>query len=140
MLALRHAALLPCFASLPIRGGLRLFSVVQGHVHRRVVVTGVGLVTPLGADVASSWSGILSGKTGVRRLYESDLPEVMCTSRSWFDGRDAFPSFTTQAHRGLLPQLPSQVVAPVCQKQLSSSVFYPQDVRLLPDLVVAAVA
>ena len=31
---------------------------------RRVVVTGLGAVTPLGADVESSWKNILAGKSG----------------------------------------------------------------------------
>lgn len=42
-----------------------------------VVVTGLGAVTPLGGDVASTWSAMLSGRSGVRRLTENwarDLP------------------------------------------------------------------
>lgn len=34
----------------------------------RVVVTGLGATTPLGGDVASTWDGLLSGRTGVRTL------------------------------------------------------------------------
>ncbi|KPI00382.1 Beta-ketoacyl synthase [Actinobacteria bacterium OK074] len=43
----------------------------------RVLVTGVGAMTPLGADAPSSWSGLLDGKSGVRFLEEewaADLP------------------------------------------------------------------
>ena len=32
---------------------------------RRVVVTGLGLVSPLGNDVASSWDGIVNGRSGI---------------------------------------------------------------------------
>ena len=42
-----------------------------------VVVTGLGATTPLGADVASTWSAMLAGANGVRRLTDSwvdDLP------------------------------------------------------------------
>jgi 3-oxoacyl-[acyl-carrier-protein] synthase II len=45
----------------------------NGHV----LVTGVGAMTPLGADAPSSWSGLLDGKSGVRFLVEewaADLP------------------------------------------------------------------
>jgi 3-oxoacyl-[acyl-carrier-protein] synthase II len=38
--------------------------------HTRVVVTGLGLVTPLGTDVASTWQAVLAGKSGVRALHE----------------------------------------------------------------------
>ena len=36
----------------------------------RVVVTGLGAVTPLGEDVASTWAELMSGASGVRRLSE----------------------------------------------------------------------
>ena len=35
-----------------------------------VVVTGLGATSPLGGDVASTWSAMLSGRSGVRRLTE----------------------------------------------------------------------
>jgi len=35
---------------------------------QRVVVTGLGATTPLGGDVASTWSGMLAGQSGVERL------------------------------------------------------------------------
>ena len=35
---------------------------------RRVVVTGLGATTPLGADVASTWKALLAGQSGVRTL------------------------------------------------------------------------
>jgi len=37
---------------------------------RRVVVTGLGATTPLGGDVLSTWSALLTGKSGVRTLTE----------------------------------------------------------------------
>ena len=43
---------------------------------RRVVITGMGLVTPLGVGLARVWERVLVGHTGVRALLESDLPEV----------------------------------------------------------------
>ena len=43
---------------------------------RRVVVTGLGLVTPLGVGVATVWERLLAGAIGVRRLQADDLPEV----------------------------------------------------------------
>ncbi len=39
---------------------------------QRVVVTGLGLVTPVGNDVASSWSAILSGRSGVGPITQFD--------------------------------------------------------------------
>ncbi|QEY58119.1 beta-ketoacyl-ACP synthase II [Pseudomonas sp. C27(2019)] len=35
---------------------------------RRVVVTGMGMLSPLGVDVAQSWTGILAGKSGINMI------------------------------------------------------------------------
>jgi 3-oxoacyl-[acyl-carrier-protein] synthase II len=43
---------------------------------RRVVVTGMGLVTSLGQDVASSWAGLVSGRSGVRTITAFDPSRV----------------------------------------------------------------
>ena len=37
---------------------------------RRVVVTGVGVTTPVGGDVASTWDALLAGRSGTRYLDE----------------------------------------------------------------------
>jgi 3-oxoacyl-[acyl-carrier-protein] synthase II len=42
----------------------------------QVVVTGLGAVTPLGGDVASTWSALLAGRSGVRRLGERWADEL----------------------------------------------------------------
>jgi len=39
---------------------------------RRVVITGLGMLSPLGADVASTWEGILAGRSGIRRIDHFD--------------------------------------------------------------------
>lgn len=42
----------------------------------RVVVTGLGETTPLGGDVASTWSGLLEGRSGARLLDEEWAQEL----------------------------------------------------------------
>jgi 3-oxoacyl-[acyl-carrier-protein] synthase II len=39
---------------------------------RRVVVTGMGMVTPLGNDLASSWDGIIHGRSGIGPVTHFD--------------------------------------------------------------------
>ncbi|HET6502427.1 MAG TPA: beta-ketoacyl-[acyl-carrier-protein] synthase family protein [Amycolatopsis sp.] len=39
-----------------------------------VVITGLGATTPLGPDVASTWDGLLAGRSGIRRI-EADWPD-----------------------------------------------------------------
>lgn len=45
---------------------------------RRVVVTGIGMVTPLGHDVASTWQAILAGKSGVALIDHFDASDIPC--------------------------------------------------------------
>jgi 3-oxoacyl-[acyl-carrier-protein] synthase II len=39
---------------------------------RRVVVTGMGMVTALGNDVASTWAGLIAGRSGIRTIEVFD--------------------------------------------------------------------
>jgi 3-oxoacyl-[acyl-carrier-protein] synthase II len=45
---------------------------------RRVVVTGLGLVTPLGADVETSWANLIAGKSGAGRITRFDASDQKC--------------------------------------------------------------
>ena len=45
---------------------------------RRVVITGLGLVTPLGCGVEATWSRLLKGQNGARRIEEFDVSDLSC--------------------------------------------------------------
>ena len=45
---------------------------------RRVVVTGLGLVTPLGADVETAWANLIAGKSGAGRITRFDTSGHKC--------------------------------------------------------------
>jgi 3-oxoacyl-[acyl-carrier-protein] synthase II len=45
---------------------------------RRVVVTGLGLVTPLGTGVEAAWSNILAGKSGARKIDDFKVDDLAC--------------------------------------------------------------
>src|SRR6188768_3200070 len=57
---------------------------------RRVVVTGMGLVTALGNDVASTWAGLVAGRSGIRTIESFDPARLM--SRIAGEVRDFDPS------------------------------------------------
>lgn len=45
---------------------------------RRVVVTGLGAVTPVGVGVAETWQNIVSGKSGIGRITKFDASAFAC--------------------------------------------------------------
>jgi 3-oxoacyl-[acyl-carrier-protein] synthase II len=45
---------------------------------RRVVVTGLGMVSPVGANVEDSWSNILAGKSGAGQVTRYDMSDMAC--------------------------------------------------------------
>ena len=73
---------------------------------RRVVVTGMGMVTPLGRDLESSWSALQEGRSGVgpislfnaetRRSFSAILRSASSRSSGAYA---ASSSFTRRARR-----------------------------------------
>jgi 3-oxoacyl-[acyl-carrier-protein] synthase II len=45
---------------------------------RRVVVTGLGMVTPLGSGVEHTWQRLLSGQSGIKRIEKFDVSDISC--------------------------------------------------------------
>lgn len=45
---------------------------------RRIVVTGLGVVSPLGASVDASWRRLIAGQSGIRRLDDAIVPDIDC--------------------------------------------------------------
>lgn len=66
---------------------------------RRVVVTGLGMLTPLGVDVDSTWSGILAGKSGIRTIDAFDTSAHSTHFAGMIDGFDVTPYFSAKDAR-----------------------------------------
>ncbi|MDQ6951527.1 MAG: beta-ketoacyl-ACP synthase II [Mariprofundales bacterium] len=60
---------------------------------RRVVITGVGLLTPLGLDAASTWEGVVAGKSGIARItrFDAEAAGMACTIAGEVKGFDPEP-------------------------------------------------
>ena len=56
---------------------------------RRVVVTGMGMVTPLGVGVDHNWSQILAGKSGISRITDFQVDDIACQIAGQVPGPDA---------------------------------------------------
>jgi 3-oxoacyl-[acyl-carrier-protein] synthase II len=56
---------------------------------RRVVVTGMGALTPVGNDVASFWDGLVNGRSGITRITTFDPEKVPSKVAGEIKGFDA---------------------------------------------------
>ena len=88
---------------------------------RRVVVTGIGLITPLGQGVDVTWKGILAGKSGANRISAFDPTgfgcEVACevprVNGRGGGGPDTPGSFD-----------PDQTMSPMDQRRVDDFILY----------------
>jgi 3-oxoacyl-[acyl-carrier-protein] synthase II len=55
---------------------------------RRVVVTGLGMVTPLGVGVDRNWSRILAGQSGIGRISNFEVSDITCQIAGQVPGPD----------------------------------------------------
>jgi 3-oxoacyl-[acyl-carrier-protein] synthase II len=45
---------------------------------RRVVITGLGIVSPVGCGVDHAWSNLIAGKSGARKIEEFEVADLSC--------------------------------------------------------------
>ena len=45
---------------------------------RRVVITGLGAITPLGNDIDSTWTSLLAGQSGAAPITSFDTTDIAC--------------------------------------------------------------
>jgi 3-oxoacyl-[acyl-carrier-protein] synthase II len=60
---------------------------------RRVVISGLGVVSPLGNSVDSYWSGIIEGRSGIRRIESMDTSNYDCKIAGEVTDFDPVPFF-----------------------------------------------
>lgn len=60
-------------------------------MQRRVVVTGLGLVTPVGCGVEAAWSNILAGRSGARKIDNFDVSDIACKIAAQVPRQSEFP-------------------------------------------------
>ena len=73
---------------------------------RRVVVTGLGLVTPVGCGVEPAWQNLLAGRSGAREITAFDTSDLACKiaapvprKADYPDRSDAFDPDTVMSAR-----------------------------------------
>jgi len=68
---------------------------------RRVVITGLGAVTPCGLDVPTTWDAVSNGRSGTGPLTRFDADDLTCRVAGQVDGFDGEARFGRRACRRL---------------------------------------
>lgn len=68
-------------------------------LRRRVVITGIGMITPLGMTADESWQGILAGKSGVSTIDRFDASAFSTNFAATIDNFTVEPFVTTKDAR-----------------------------------------
>jgi 3-oxoacyl-[acyl-carrier-protein] synthase II len=69
--------------------------------NRRVVVTGVGAISPLGLDVEQTWQALIAGRSGVRTITAFDAKSSTVRIAADIPGFDAVATFGRRRARHL---------------------------------------
>jgi 3-oxoacyl-[acyl-carrier-protein] synthase II len=87
----------------------------------RVVITGMGMLTPLGNSVDTTWKTVLAGVSGVKRITRFDAEAIPCRIAGELKGFDPRDFMTAKdAHR----------TDPFIQYALASALMAIEDARL----------
>jgi beta-ketoacyl-acyl-carrier-protein synthase II len=71
---------------------------MQNHSRPRVVITGLGAITPLGLTVQEFWEGLTAGRSGIARITQFDASGLPCQiagevkgfdPKQYMDGKEA---------------------------------------------------
>jgi 3-oxoacyl-[acyl-carrier-protein] synthase II len=90
-------------------------------VNRRVVVTGIGLVSSLGIGTVPTWEGLCSGRSGVRRITKFDCSAFAAQIAAEVDGFDPLRYFEKKEVKK---------VDPFIQYAVAASQFAVEDAKL----------
>ena len=85
-------------------------------MNRRVVVTGIGLVSALGIGTSETWAALLAGQSGVTRITKFDISGYATQIAAEVKGFDPLAFIENQAgahniHDDLTPESSARIIA-----------------------------
>ncbi len=78
---------------------------------RRVVITGMGMISPLGNDLASNWTAMMNGECGVGPITKFDTSDFPCTIAAFVKDFDPLNYMDKRDARRMAPFLHFAVAA-----------------------------
>lgn len=83
----------------------RRFHTNGGDGPTRVVITGIGAITPLGLSMADTWAGLLAGRSGIDHVTQFDASELRTTFAGEVKGFDPTQYMERKEARRLDPYI-----------------------------------
>ena len=71
---------------------------------RRVVVTGLGMLTPLGNGVDINWKRLISGAVGIKKILNFDVSDISCKIAGQIPTKDEDPEAGLDMNEWLEPR------------------------------------
>ncbi len=102
---------------------------------RRVVITGLGAVTPLGTDVESTWDGLVSGRSGASEITQFDSSDFAVHFACEVKGFDP-TEYIDRKQARRMDRFAHLIVAAARQAEADSGISIESE----PDRVGAAIA
>ncbi len=60
---------------------------------RRVVITGIGLLTSIGSGVEETWTNLLSTKSGIQKITSFDVENMPCKIAGFISNDENSPNY-----------------------------------------------
>ncbi len=103
---------------------------------KRIVVTGMGIVSPLGCGVQHVWQSLLAGKSGITRLSEQLVADIPCKVAGQvpsidsdplhgFDPLATIPARSAGSARSPMRYIPPMNAGRVVSRRSLSPLFWP---------------
>src|SRR3989338_7082192 len=92
---------------------------------RRVVITGLGVISPVGTGMAKFWDALINGKSGIGPITHFDASQFECRIAGEIKDFNPLNHFSTKEARNLAPFV--QYAAVACDEALAHAKLNIQD-------------
>jgi len=78
---------------------------------RRVVITGLGIISPVGNSVSEAWANILAGNSGITKISRFDASRLSCQIAGEVKAFDLAQAYGSSFELAFLPARDALAVA-----------------------------
>lgn len=104
---------------------LYLIRLIKRMEKRRVVITGLGVISPVGTGMAKFWDALINGKSGIGPITHFDASQFECRIAGEIKDFNPLNHFSTKEARNLAPFV--QYAAVACDEALAHAKLNIQD-------------